>query len=98
MVNSRKREAMNNSQRYPGARAGVYILLSLALVIALFVAVSGQDRLASVKPAEPPAPAVSNSGIATSYADLVTRVAPAVVTIRSTERARTAQQFPFMDD
>src|SRR4029079_1746665 len=34
----------------------------------------------------------------TSYADLVTRVSPAVVTIRSTERARAAQQFPFMDD
>lgn len=33
-----------------------------------------------------------------SYADLVTRVSPAVVTIRSTERARSAQQFPFMDD
>lgn len=33
-----------------------------------------------------------------SYADLVTRVSPAVVTIRSTERARAAQQFPFMDD
>jgi Do/DeqQ family serine protease len=34
----------------------------------------------------------------TSYADLVSRVSPAVVTIRSTERGRAAQQFPFMDD
>lgn len=34
----------------------------------------------------------------TSYADLVSRVSPAVVTIRSTERGRQAQQFPFMDD
>src|SRR5688572_29917532 len=33
-----------------------------------------------------------------SYADLVSRVSPAVVTIRSTERARAGQQFPFMDD
>ncbi|HKY42232.1 MAG TPA: DegQ family serine endoprotease [Pyrinomonadaceae bacterium] len=33
-----------------------------------------------------------------SYADVVTKVSPAVVTIRSTERARTAQQYPFMDD
>ena len=42
-----------------------------------------------------------NSGVPpsqTSYADLVTRVSPAVVTIRSTERSRPAQQFPFMDD
>jgi Do/DeqQ family serine protease len=36
--------------------------------------------------------------IQNSYADLVNRVAPAVVTIRSTERSRAAQQFPFMDD
>jgi serine protease Do len=40
----------------------------------------------------------SAQAIQTSYADLVNRVAPAVVTIRSTERARAAQQFPFMDD
>ena len=36
--------------------------------------------------------------IQNSYADLVNKVAPAVVTIRSTERARAAQQFPFSDD
>jgi Do/DeqQ family serine protease len=75
--------------------------MSLALVVFLSVLSSGQDRVASLKPADSPAPAVSNSGIAgvqTSYADLVSRVSPAVVTIRSTERARAAQQFPFMDD
>jgi serine protease Do len=32
------------------------------------------------------------------YADVVDRVAPAVVTIRSSKRVRAAQQFPFMDD
>ena len=41
---------------------------------------------------------VSAQVIQASYADLVTRVSPAVVTIRSTERGRQAQQFPFMDD
>jgi Do/DeqQ family serine protease len=40
----------------------------------------------------------SAQSIQNSYADLVNRVAPAVVTIRSTERARAAQQFPFSDD
>src|SRR5690349_7494291 len=40
----------------------------------------------------------SAQAIQNSYADLVNRVAPAVVTIRSTERARAAQQFPFSDD
>jgi serine protease Do len=33
-----------------------------------------------------------------SYADVVARVAPAVVTVRSERRARAAQQHPFMDD
>ena len=42
--------------------------------------------------------AASAQSVQASYADLVSRVSPAVVTIRSTERARAAQQFPFMDD
>jgi serine protease Do len=48
-----------------------------------------------------PAESVANTSLApaqASYADLVSRVSPAVVTIRSTERTRPAQQFPFMDD
>ena len=92
---------MNNSERYRDARARVNILMSLALVVFLSVLASGQSQVASLKPANPVAPAASNPGIAgvqTSYADLVSRVSPAVVTIRSTERARAAQQFPFMDD
>jgi serine protease Do len=92
---------MNNSGRFRGASSRVHILLSLALVVVSFASCSGQARLISPKPADPAPPAISNSGIVglqTSYADLVTRVSPAVVTIRSTERVRTAQQFPFMDD
>src|SRR2546423_11258804 len=34
----------------------------------------------------------------TSYADVVARVAPAVVTVRSERRVRPAQQHPFIDD
>ncbi|HEX8501296.1 MAG TPA: DegQ family serine endoprotease [Pyrinomonadaceae bacterium] len=33
-----------------------------------------------------------------SYADVVARVTPAVVTIRASRRTREPQQFPFMDD
>src|SRR6185369_14075054 len=33
-----------------------------------------------------------------SYADVVSRVAPAVVTIHSTMRVRQPQQYPFMND
>ena len=55
----------------------------------------------SLAPEQPSQPAATTSapvGLQTSYADLVSRVSPAVVTIRSTERSRPAQQFPFMDD
>jgi len=38
------------------------------------------------------------SGRIDSYADVVDRAAPAVVTIRSNRRARAPQQFPFLDD
>ena len=92
---------MNNSGRFRGASSRVNILLSLALVVVSFASCSGQSRLMTIKPADPAPPAASNSGVVgvqTSYADLVSRVSPAVVTIRSTERTRTAQQFPFMDD
>lgn len=44
------------------------------------------------------AASASAQSLQASYADLVSKVSPAVVTIRSTERARAAQQFPFMDD
>ncbi|HLL16448.1 MAG TPA: DegQ family serine endoprotease [Pyrinomonadaceae bacterium] len=48
------------------------------------------------------APAATTTGAAVaaqnSYADVVARVAPAVVTVRSERRGRAAQQHPFMDD
>ena len=47
-------------------------------------------------PASTAAPPRAAPGI--SYADVVSRVAPAVVTIHSQMRVRQPQQFPFMDD
>ncbi len=41
---------------------------------------------------------VTPSGPILSYADVVDRVAPAVVTIRTTQRVRAPQQFPFFED
>jgi Do/DeqQ family serine protease len=38
------------------------------------------------------------SGPVISYADVVSRVSPAVITIHSELRVRAPQQFPFMDD
>ena len=44
-------------------------------------------------------PAPNPAGTAAvSYADIVSRVAPAVVTIHSQTRVRQPQQYPFMDD
>ncbi len=42
--------------------------------------------------------AAPHSGPQNSYADVVNRVAPAVVTVRSERRVRTAEQFPFFND
>src|SRR6476661_7783231 len=83
-----------------GALSRVNMILSLVLVVFSFASCSGQNKLLSLTGSQPsqPAPVASAAGVQTSYADLVSRVSPAVVTIRSTERARQAQQFPFMDD
>lgn len=92
---------MNSMGRFRGVNSRVNIFLSLALVVFSFSACSGQSRLMNVTPEQPSQPVVSNgapAGLQNSYADLVSRVSPAVVTIRSTERSRPAQQFPFMDD
>jgi serine protease Do len=45
-----------------------------------------------------PAASVRQSSTILSYADVVDHVAPAVVTIRASKRARAPQQFPFFDD
>src|SRR5690349_13122968 len=52
---------------------------------------------AQTRTAAPPA-ALAVSTVHDSYADVVDRVAPAVVTIRSARRVRAPQQFPFLDD
>ncbi|HEV8426946.1 MAG TPA: DegQ family serine endoprotease [Pyrinomonadaceae bacterium] len=91
---------MRDVNIYRGAVSRVNIILSLVLVVFSFASCSGQSKLLSLTSTQPaqPAPVASVTGVQTSYADLVSRVSPAVVTIRSTERARAAQQFPFMDD
>jgi Do/DeqQ family serine protease len=43
-------------------------------------------------------PPNSTTGPVVSYADVVSRVSPAVITIHSEMRVRAPQQYPFMDD
>lgn len=57
-----------------------------------------QSTRAGSEPRQMPSGAVRESGPLLSYADVVDRVAPAVVTIRSSRRVRAPQQFPFFDD
>jgi serine protease Do len=79
----------------------INVFLSLVLVVVSFAACSGQSKLLSLTPTQPAPPPAAEPGVVGvqgSYADLVSRVSPAVVTIRSTERSRAPQQFPFSDD
>ena len=75
------------------------VKIFLSLIVVVFVVTSCRAQAGTLALASGAAvPVTANSTIQASYADLVSRVSPAVVTIRSTERARAPQQFPFMDD
>ena len=81
--------------------------LLLLLVLLSLTACGRLTEYNNPPPAPPaastPVPATSNNtggGVAspTSFADVVARVAPAVVTIHSARRARAPRQHPFFDD
>ena len=61
-------------------------------------AASTPQQVASATTATAPVPTGAPAAAVNSYADVVARVAPAVVTVRSEIRERPAQQQPFMDD
>jgi Do/DeqQ family serine protease len=87
------------------ARNGRQASMMMGLLIFMFVIFSlagckGGNSSAVASPAASPA-IVNNTGTGTaqnSYADVVSRVVPAVVTIRADRRVRAPQQFPFADD
>jgi len=66
------------------------------VAVLLLLAVAGCKARAS-NPALNFAP-VPDVAPQNSYADIVSKVAPAVITIRADKRVRTPQQFPFSDD
>ena len=74
----------------------------VVLLISFLCLASCQTKLTSTNagsaPRELPAGTVKSAGPILSYADVVDRVAPAVVTVRSSRRARPSQQFPFSDE
>ena len=85
------------------------ITTSLVLLV-LLLSSCGRQRGETFRLASSPSDPGTNNGSSTapaanpavmpvtSYADVVSRVAPAVITIHSQMRVRQPQQFPFMDD
>jgi serine protease Do len=56
------------------------------------------NRIEPQRSSAPSAAPITSRGGQQSFADIVDRVAPAVVTIRSERRVRAPQQFPFFND
>ncbi|MBV8859867.1 MAG: DegQ family serine endoprotease [Acidobacteria bacterium] len=82
----------NSSRRTNGLVGG------LLLAGALAVAALGGFAASAESTAAADAPAVVAQAPQGSYADVLARVTPAVVTVRASRHTREAQQFPFMDD
>jgi Do/DeqQ family serine protease len=72
------------------------LLLVLLSVVLLLGSCQRANSLTLPSPNNNRSPAVA--GVETSYAEVVKRVAPAVVTIRTQKRVRAPQQFPFVND
>jgi len=70
----------------------------LLLLLIQFSLSSCRRREAVDLPPPPVEPATTTTGIRTSYAEVVNRVSPSVVTIRTKARSQAPRQFPFMDD
>src|SRR5690348_10662723 len=70
-----------NIRTYKGTILRANIFLSLVLLVFSFASCSGQSRLMNLTPTQPAPPQAVTTvpGVQASYADLVARVAPAVV-------------------
>lgn len=85
-------------------------IYKLGIILALAILVGACDRghdsgfrlstTSNPNTTNSPSTTTSNPAVmpVSSYADVVTKVAPAVVTIHSSQRVRQPQQYPFMDD
>jgi Do/DeqQ family serine protease len=90
------------------AKGEMGILLTLAMLV-LVLGACNRGNPQGVRFASTSDPGVGNAPInngppgnpaapGVSYADVVSRVSPAVITIHSEMRVRAPQQYPFMDD
>ena len=94
---------MRNKSMLPAVCAGLVLAIAISLG-GCNRRSNGQFRLASAgepnNGANPVAATGSNPAVmpVASYADVVSKVTPAVITIHSQMRVRQPQQYPFMDD
>lgn len=68
------------------------------VILPVFLAACGRSPSSTEASNVPTAPPAISSNPPQSYAPVVRRVAPAVVTVRSARRVRAAQQYPFQND
>ena len=89
------------------AKRPIWVSLSLLLLVSLMGACRGGSSAVRFASTSDPGinnapinngPPTNTAGQVVSYADVVSRVSPAVITIHSEMRVRAPQQFPFMDD
>ena len=88
---------------------GHFFVTAILLILAFSLGACNRNGSQGVRFASTSDPGVKNapinngppsgpSGPVVSYADVVSRVSPAVITIHSEMRVRAPQQYPFMDD
>ncbi len=84
---------MNQSQNFLKLKPPAIIAVLSILLVLLIAGCRGRNTPPPLNFAPVPDGQPQNS-----YADLVSKVAPAVITIRADKRVRTPQQFPFSGD
>lgn len=84
-------------KHWPRRAAPVLAVIAAFALVSCGSTIEPQRSSAVSSPAPKAAPPLRSDG-QQSFADIVDRVAPAVVTIRSERRVRAPQQFPFFND
>src|SRR5882672_236379 len=96
-----------SSKRFVTTKRPIWVSLSLLLLVSFMGACRvGSSAVRFASTSDPGinnapinnGPPTNTAGPVVSYADIVSRVSPAVITIHSELRVRAPQQFPFMDD
>jgi serine protease Do len=91
---------LEKSSSKPAVLSSRFLLLP-AIVLSLAASVSfaqSHTRDTATSPVTSAATSSTAPAVAFSYAEVVDRVSPAVVTIRSEKRVRAPKQFPFSND